>query len=104
MEKIIHKNNVLARIKKIQYNEDEQIQTKTSLHYVWKKKHDNIKFLSQTLENHRSFILKGVYHLKKDKTKISGYDWTNNQMIREDKQGIAIIELLTEQGQFQYEY
>ena len=89
----------------MQYNEDEQIQTKVSLHYVWKKDQDNtIKFLSQALKDSQNFILNANYHLSKDKTKISGYDWINNQTIKEDLSGLTIINLLTEQGQFQYEY
>ena len=80
MEKIIHKSNILVRIKKIQYNEEEQIQTKASLHYVWKRNQDNaIKFLSQVLKDSQNFVLNANYHLSKDGTKISGYDWTNDQ-------------------------
>ena len=105
MEKVTHKNNILVRIKKIQYNEDEQIQTEVLLHYVWKKNQDNIiNFLSQVLKDQQNFVLNANYHLTKDETKISGYDWIDNQTIKEDLSGLTTTNLFTEQGQFQYEY
>ncbi|MCK4553954.1 hypothetical protein KAU19_03250 [Candidatus Parcubacteria bacterium] len=69
-----------------------------------KKKNDNYKFLSQTINSHKEFIINGIYRQRKDRTKIFGYDWEENKRIKKIKNGLVIIKLNTDEGSVDYEY
>ncbi|MCK4553956.1 right-handed parallel beta-helix repeat-containing protein [Candidatus Parcubacteria bacterium] len=104
LEKYEYKQKILAKLKKIQYSNDEAIDLKVKATYIWKNKNDNYKFLSQTISSHKEFIINGRYKQNKDNTRIFGYDWEENNKIKETKNGIVIIKLNTDEGRVDYEY
>lgn len=103
-----NKNNqsIIASIKKMQYNDSEAQKINTRIIYVWSedKKNGDIKFLSQTINNPKNFFLEALYKRVDNKTKIVGYDWEGKQSLKEEKEGLTIIKLITEQGELKYEY
>jgi len=104
IEKAGHRRKTIVRIKKIQYNNDEEINKRVVLSYIWKKKNDNYTFLFQTISNHKEFIVNGIYRQRKDNTRIWRYDWEEHNKIKETKNGLVIIKLNTDEGRVDYEY
>ncbi|MFH0891747.1 MAG: hypothetical protein V1867_03120 [Candidatus Falkowbacteria bacterium] len=59
--------------------------------------------MSQTVTSRQNFILEALYNKNNDQTRIWGYDWNTNEGIEETEDGMTVIKLNTNRGEFEYE-
>ena len=101
------KHAIIAKIKKIQYSNNDPQKIKVVLIFNWrsKERQNNLfKRLTQNILVPQQFFLRAVYRGQSQETFVFGYDWLAKKKIKETKTGLQIIKLTTNKGDFNYAY
>ncbi len=101
--KFKHKNKIIIKLLKIQYNEKEIIKIPTQLIYIWHKKNTSIKFLLQKIK-YSDFWINARYNNKQNITIINGKNYQTGESINEKQNGLTIINLITNKGVLNYDF